>query len=210
MKELQEKLQSQGAESLSDQELLAFLLGDEVLVKQICEHYHQPLTMLCRESIARLRMVGGMGLHSAQRIAVASEWGRRCVMHAGERVDAIGSSGDVVKIFRPQLGGLKHEECWVLYLNNSNRILEQRCVSRGGIDSTVIDQRLIIKRALELLATQLIIVHNHPSGSVTPSHEDLNFTPRVRDAAKLFDIDLVDHIIISYSDHYSLRSAGEL
>ena len=110
---------------------------------------------------------------------------------------------------RPKFEGLKHEECWVLYLTSSNRLLERQRVSQGGVQATVVDHRLIIKRALELLSTQIILVHNHPSGAAEPSAADKQLTQKIKAAATLFDIRVLDHIIISREGHYSFRR-GEL
>ena len=139
-----------------------------------------------------------------------AEIGRRlsAVNNAVEEV--ITSNDDVVKIMRPLLKDLKHEECWAIYLTNSNRIIERCRISQGGIQATVVDHRLIVKRALELLSTRLIIVHNHPSGSATPSGADFDITTKIREATSLFDIQLLDHIIISATESYSFKSSGKL
>ena len=96
----------------------------------------------------------------------------------------------------------------MLYLTSSNRLIEHQRVSQGGLQATVVDYRLIVKRALELLATQLILVHNHPSGAAEPSAADKTLTNRVNDAAALFDIKLLDHIIISSEGTFSFRRSG--
>ena len=116
----------------------------------------------------------------------------------------------MVHLFRPKLQRLDHEECWVLYLTSSNRIVERQRVSQGGVQGTVVDHRLIIKRALELLATQLIMVHNHPSGAAEPSPQDKVLTERIARAAALFDIRLLDHLIISREGDFSFLSEGLL
>ena len=105
---------------------------------------------------------------------------------------------------------MQHEECWAIYLTSSNRIVEYQRVSQGGVQATVVDHRLIIKRALELLSTQIILVHNHPSGLAEPSEADKNLTLKVKDAAALFDIRLLDHVIISRESSYSFRRHGLL
>ena len=108
----------------------------------------------------------------------------------------------------PMLGALQHEECWVLYLASSGRVLERMRISQGGVQATVVDCRLIIRRALELLAVQIVLVHNHPSGSTDPSGQDQSLTERVEAAAALFDIRLLDHVIIARGAHYSFRAHG--
>ncbi len=108
---------------------------------------------------------------------------------------------------RPLVDALPYEECWALYLTSSNRVIERMRVSQGGVQATVVDHRLIVKRALELLSTQIILVHNHPSGAAEASEQDRHLTRRVADACRLFDIKLLDHIVIARSgDSYSFRS----
>ena len=114
------------------------------------------------------------------------------------------------EVFRPELEQLDHEECWAVYLSSSNRIIERQRISQGGVQGTVVDHRLIVKRALELLATQLILVHNHPSGSAEASEPDRMLTARIAQAAALFDIRLLDHIIVARAGSFSFRSAGLL
>lgn len=124
--------------------------------------------------------------------------------------DKIASSDDVVRIMRPLLKTLKHEECWVLYLTNSGRIIERNCISRGGVQATIVDPMLIAKRAVELVTPRIIVVHNHPSGSATPSGADVDITRRLKEVTTLLNIQLLDHIIISDTEHYSFKSSGKL
>ena len=168
------------------------------------------LTNIAQTQPARLRMVAGMGLRNADKIQAALEIGRRIASSPVVATDTITSSNDVVDIMRPQLNGLKYEECWAIYLTNSNRIIEQHRISQGGIQATVVDSRLVVKRALELLATRIILVHNHPSGNAVPSQADIELTAKVKEATGLFDIQLLDHIIVSSTDSYSFKSSGKL
>ena len=165
---------------------------------------------LVAEDMARLRMVGGLGLRRSQLLSAAVELGRRVAASRAQEADSIATSDDVVRLFRPQLERLSHEECWAVYLTTSNRILERQRVSQGGVQSTVVDHRLVVKRALELLSTQLILIHNHPSGTAEPSTQDKVLTERIARAAALFDIRLLDHIIISCEGDFSFRRAGLL
>jgi DNA repair protein RadC len=116
------------------------------------------------------------------------------------------SSTDAEAVFRPLFEGLNHEECWVIFLTSSARIVDRMKISQGGVQATVVDNRLIFKRALELLATQIIIAHNHPSGSNEPSQADITLTNRIKAAAALFDINLIDHLIITATGAYSFKS----
>lgn len=217
MKRLLDKLAARGPAALDDAELLALLLGEgseykpaEMLSKRLLEHYNGSLARLGRDALPRLRMVEGVGLRRAARIAAAAELGRRILTLQAAEKTSIQTSDDVIQLFRPELELLQHEECWALYLSSSNRIIERQRISQGGVQGTIVDHRLIVKRALELLATQLILVHNHPSGSAEASDADRHLTSRIAEAAALFDIRLLDHIIISRSDDFSFRSAGLL
>ncbi len=214
MLSLQEKIAIRGVESLTDAELLHLLLGElnhtAQQASEFLKHYNNSLASIAKEDISRLRMVEGIGLRSATQLKVAAEWGRRCAASSGVDQQVITSSSDVVDIFQPYFDSMKYEECWVLFLSASNRVVERYRVSQGGITATVVDHRLIIKRALELLSTQMIMVHNHPSGAVDPSGEDIELTKKVKSAAALFDISLIDHIIVSSSAYFSFRSKGIL
>lgn len=208
MSELSDKIQSRGAKSLTDTELLTALLGDASLAEAVLSEAKGLLSALAYEDLSRLRMTGGMGLRRAVTVAAAAELGRRVAALRAREADIISSSDDVVRLFRPQLENLTHEECWAVYLTSSNRILERQRVSQGGVQATVVDHRLIVKRALELLATQMILIHNHPSGAAEPSAQDKVLTERVARAAALFDIRLLDHIIISREGDFSFARAG--
>ena len=201
---------ARGAEALSDCELLALLIGDGLTAEALLAASGGSLVRMATEDMARLRMVGGLGLRRAQLLAAAVELGRRVAAARAQEADSITTSDDAVRLFRPQLERLTHEECWAVYLTASNRILERQRISQGGVQSTVVDHRLVVKRALELLATQLIIIHNHPSGTAEPSAQDKVLTERIARAAALFDICLLDHIIISREGDFSFRRAGLL
>ena len=216
MKNLHNKLSSRGALSLEDKELLALLVesaGDSRDAQQVAERMLAEcgsLSALVRLPLSRLRMVEGMGLRRAERLQLASEFGRRVAVSSTGEMDSITTDEDVVRVMRPLFEGMRHEECWVLYLTSSNRIIERHRVSQGGVQATVVDHRLIVKRALELLSTQIIMVHNHPSGAAEPSVADKHLTRKVADAAALFDIRLLDHVIISTEGDYSFRRNGLL
>lgn len=216
MASLHDLLQLRGAASLGDAELLSLLMEDGAegsleRAKDLLEACGGTLAGIGRSELARLRMTAGVGLKRASRLVVAAELGRRMVaLESAEAVQQITSSEDVIRLMRPRLAELGHEECWVLYLSSSNRVVEQMRISQGGVQATVVDHRLLIKRALELLATQLILIHNHPSGSAQPSEPDKELTRRVVEAAALFDIRVVDHLILSRGDSYSFRAHGAL
>ncbi|MBP3551128.1 MAG: DNA repair protein RadC [Alistipes sp.] len=209
MQDLREKLTLRGVKSLTDLELLAILLEDKALAEELIKECGS-LVNIANMPSSRLRMVAGLGAKRAERLQVALEMGHRVVSASNHIEEQISSSEDVIRIMRPLLKDLKHEECWAIYLTNSNRIIERSRISQGGIQATVVDHRLIVKRALELLSTRIIIVHNHPSGSATPSGADFDITKRIKEATSLFDIQLLDHIIISKTDSFSFKSNDNL
>lgn len=210
MKNLHDKLAARGTRALDDDELLALLTDDFRTAEALLAASGGSLARLAAEELSRLRMMGGLGLQRARLLLAAAEFGRRVAAAQAQETVTITGSDDVVRLFRPQLEDLAHEECWVLHLSGSNRILERQRVSQGGVDCTIVDHRLIVKRALELLATRLILVHNHPSGSAEPSPQDKVLTERLAQAAALFDIRLVDHLVIARQGHYSFCKAGLL
>ena len=209
MQDLREKLTLRGVESLTDLELLATLLEDMALAEELIKECGS-LVNIAKMPSSRLRMVAGLGMKRAERLQVALEMGHRVVSASNHIEEQISSSEDVIRIMHPLLKDLKHEECWAIYLTNSNRIIECSRISQGGIQATVVDHRLIVKRALELLSTRIIIVHNHPSGSAVPSSADFDITKRIKEATSLFDIQLLDHIIISKTDSFSFKSNDNL
>jgi len=216
MASLYDMLQLRGTGSLSDAELLALLMDDAAegsipRAEALLEQCGGTLTTVGRADVARLRMTAGVGLKRAARVAAAAELGRRMLaLEAESSVRSISSSDDVLRLMRPRMNDLPHEECWALYLSSSNRLIEPYRVSQGGVQGTVVDHRIVVKRALELLATQLILVHNHPSGTAEPSEEDKVLTRRIAEAARLFDIRLLDHLILTRNDFFSFRSKGVL
>lgn len=209
MENIRNKLTSRGVEALDDGELLALLLEDKQLAELLLSTCGGSLARLAAMPEARLRMVGGLGLRRARMLLLAAEFGRRIAAEGVGESDSIATSDDVVRLFRPQLERLTHEECWAVYLTASNHVIEQQRVSQGGVTGTVVDHRLIVKRALELLATQLILIHNHPSGTPEASAQDKALTERIAKAAALFDIRLLDHVIIARGGgDYSFRREG--
>lgn len=216
MKNLTDKLVSRGAESLTDEELIAMIVAESssddsavTLGKELLTAAGA-MTNLAECDLSRLRMMSGLGKMRAMRLKAAAEFGRRVAVAKASSYDVVLSDSDVVRIMEPQLGGLQHEECWALYLASSGRVLERMRISQGGVQATVVDCKLILKRALELLAVQIVLVHNHPSGNIQPSQQDIALTERVSQASQLFDIRLLDHVIIAKGAHYSFRGQGIL
>lgn len=203
MKELNDKVALYGAAVLSDSELLAILVEDYNLATNLLSHYS--FASLPVNNISRLRMADGLGLTRAVRLAAAVEFSRRRAIAEEEKRESIRSSTDAVNYFRPIFNGLNHEECWVVFLTSSGNVIERMRISQGGLQATIIDNRLIFKRAIELLATQMLIAHNHPSGNREPSQADIAMTRTLKAAANLFDIKLLDHIIITANGSYSFK-----
>lgn len=210
MNHITDKMDARGVQALSDEELLSLLVEDEAVARELLAAFGS-IANLAREERARLRMVGGLGQSRARRLQAAIELGRRVVAAEGDSAaEVITSSEDILRIMRPRLDGLKYEECWALYLTNSNRLIECQKVSQGGVQGTVVDHKLIVKRALELLSTRLVLVHNHPSGTADASEADRRLTRRLKEAAALFDIRLLDHLIVAREGDFSFKRAGLL
>lgn len=203
-----DKMEARGVEALTDRELLELLVEDGQLAGALLSAYGGALPRIAAEELPRLRMAGGLGLKRARMLLAAAEFGRRVMEARAAETSVVSTSDDVVRLFRPRLEHLAHEECWAVYLTSSNRIIERQRVSQGGVQGTVVDHRLIVKRALELLSTQLILIHNHPSGAAEASPQDKVLTERIARAAALFDIRLLDHVIIAREGDFSFLRAG--
>jgi DNA repair protein RadC len=205
-----EKLCQKGRSYLSDAELLAILIGtgsrDEsavCLAKRILSSANNNLNALGKISVNELMRFKGIGEAKAVTIAAALEIGRRRREESEAKVTRISCSEDVNAVFQPILGELEHEEFWILYLNNANTILHKSQLSKGGITGTLVDCRLVLKKALELGAVALILAHNHPSGILKPSEADKKLTVKLRTAAAALDIKVLDHLIIAEKAFYS-------
>ena len=213
-REIREKLIVSGAERLSDAELLAVIIREGTdalsaveLAENILADFGESLSELASADIQRIRRAAGCGTVRAVSIAAAAQLARRITAEKSLAVNIVASKEDVVKIFAP-LADLPHEEFWVLYLTSGGRIIDRAKVSQGGVSGTVVDYKLVVKRAVELLASSLILVHNHPSGVARPSRDDAAVTEPIKTAAALFDINVVDHIIISAAGAFSFAEEG--
>ena len=210
-----EKLLSKGISSLSNAELLAILIGsgtkEETAVdvsKRILNRVNNKLSELGKLNINDLKKIKGIGEARAITILASLELGRR--RNFSDAVDkfSVGSSKDVFDYFHPIVSELSYEEFWIIYLNRSNKIIDKSKLSQGGVAGTVIDIKLILKSALQKLASGIIICHNHPSGNLTPSDADINITQKIKEAAKLVDINLLDHIIVTEKEYFSFADEG--
>lgn len=209
-REIREKLVTRGAETLSDAELLSLIVegvpgSSSIELAERILKAHGSLAGLSKTELAKLRVTEGLGMKRAAVLSAVFELGARIRRQDSAAPSVVVTKDDVVALMEPHLAHLKHEEMWALYLTSSNGIIEKNKVSQGGVAALIVDYKLIVKRAVELLASSMIIVHNHPSGTLSPSVEDIEITGRVAEAAALFDIRLIDHIIISGNGAYSFR-----
>ncbi|MFX0555344.1 RadC family protein [Maribacter sp. CXY002] len=205
-----EKLIQKGRSVLSDAELIAILIGSGSrsesaveLSKRILASVNHNLNELGKLSIKQLMQFKGIGEAKAVTIAAALEIGRRRRGEESVQISKIDSSKDAFEILQPVMGELEHEEFWILYLNNSNKVLHQSQLSKGGITGTLVDVRIVMKQSLELGAVALILAHNHPSGTLKPSQADKNITQKIKTASESLDIKVLDHIIITQKDYFS-------
>ncbi|TCJ13398.1 JAB domain-containing protein [Flaviaesturariibacter flavus] len=212
-----EKLLLKGAGALSDSELLAILIGNGTrqrsaldLARDVLKVARGGIAGLGRTSINELTKVPGIGPAKALTLAAALELGRRCGAAALFERPQVSGSADVAQQLQSLLRDHRHEVFAVLYLNRANRIQRFEIISEGGITGTVADPRIILRRALEEDAVGLILCHNHPSGNLRPSRADEEITQKIRDAARLFDIRLLDHIIVSTDGYFSFADEGLL
>lgn len=214
-----EKALAHGIRSLSDAELIAILFGGGLpgmsvvdMARGILRDCDNRVDMLARLSMNELMSkYKGVGPAKAVSLAAAFELGRRNREQAEAHTDPqIRSSKDVADMMRPLVGPLEYEEFWVLMLSRANRVTYKRCISQGGTASTVVDVKLLLKRAIDCLAEGIILVHNHPSGNPRPSGEDDSLTRRIKDGAKILGINVLDHIIIAREQMYSYNDEGRL
>ena len=212
-----EKMERKGASSLSDAELIAILLragnASETAVdvaQRLLGQVNNSLNELARLSLHQFTKIKGIGRTKAITILAALELGRRRSAEGPVNRERIFSSRSVIDIFQPALADLPHEEFWVLLLNKSNRIIERVKVSQGGVGGTVVDPKLVLKHAVERLASAVIVVHNHPSGNPQPSDKDIALTEKLKNAAQLFDITLLDHVIVTDGECYSFADNGKM
>jgi len=206
-----EKMLEKGADALSNAELLAILLrtgrdGKNVIdmARELLLSGNGTLAGLAEMSIEKLCTISGIGPSKAITVAAAFELGRRASLQSAlDSAGALTSPHKVFDIMQPITKDLDHEECWVLFLNKTNRLICKERISSGGLDSTVIDLRVIVRKALDKKALAIILVHNHPSGTSLPSRADITQTQALQKALKTCDIALLDHVIIARDSYYS-------
>ncbi|WP_250630520.1 RadC family protein [Rhodoflexus caldus] len=210
-----EKLLHKGRAALSDAELIAILLGTGTtslsavdLAKQILSAADNNLYNLARFSIKDLQKFKGIGEAKAITIAAALELGRRRKETEVPKRVRIRSSRDCYEAIRPHLADIQHEEFWILLLSRANEIMQKVNISSGGVSGTVVDPKIIFKTALEHTASGLILVHNHPSGNLTPSQADIDLTAKLIAAGKVLEITVLDHLIYTDNGYFSFMDEG--
>jgi DNA repair protein RadC len=212
-----EKLLNQGRRNLTDAELMAILIGSGSttetaveLSKRILHSCTNDLNALAKLTVVELCKFKGIGEAKAISIIAALELGRRRKESDIPETNKIATSRDIFSILLPQFADLPHEEFWILLLNKANRVLNKVLISKGGQSATVVDAKIIFKAALENNAASIILAHNHPSGNLRPSQEDINLTKKIVSAAKLLDFSVLDHIIMTDKAYYSFADEGNL
>lgn len=210
-----EKLMLKGKSALSDAELIAILIGSGSrsesaveLSKRILKSVNNNLNALGKLSISQLIDFKGIGEAKAISIIAALELGRRRRTEDAVELIKITSSKMIFEIMQPIIGELAHEEFWIVYLNNSNKIISKSQLSKGGITGTLVDVRLVFKTALEMGATALILCHNHPSGTLIPSDADKHITKKLKIAGDSLEIKVLDHLIVTEANYFSFVDEG--
>lgn len=205
-----EKLLLKGRTTLSDAELIAILISSgnsEQTAVELSQHIlnscENDLSKLSRLSVEDLEKFKGIGEAKAISIVAALELGRRRRASEPSKKVKIQSSMSAYEVLQGDFQDLAHEEFWLILLKRNNEVIRKEMISKGGISGTVVDAKIIFKRALDQTASGIILAHNHPSGNLNPSEEDISLTKRVKEAGKTLDIAILDHLIITDSDYYS-------
>ena len=212
-----EKMMLKGKSALSDAELVAILIGSGsrnesavALSKRILASVNNNLSSLGKQSLAQLMEFKGIGEAKAITIAAALELGRRRKEENPLELVKVTSSKVMYQEMYPIIGELAHEEFWVVYLNNANKIIFKAQLSKGGITGAVVDVRLVFKIALEQNAVAIVLAHNHPSGKLQASEADIQVTKRIKNAGLQLDISVLDHIIVTEHSYFSFADEGIL
>lgn len=202
---------SRGAGAMSNAELLAILIGSGTKDENVLEVSNKLLKIsggklsdIASMDPGQITSVNGIGKNKYAAIAAAFELGRRCALEEpGIEKNSITNAGMVYRIMIPHMKGLDHEECWVLLLNRANYVIHKEMIGLGGITSTTVDTKIIMKKALDKKACGIILVHNHPSSNPRPGKMDMEVTSSLKKASQTFDISLIDHVIVSDDCYYS-------
>ncbi|KYG76751.1 RadC family protein [Roseivirga echinicomitans] len=205
-----EKLLLKGKAALSDAELIAILIGSGSrelsavdLSKKILSNSNNDLNTLAKQSVSELQQFKGVGEAKAISIMSALELGRRRKVFQSAKKLKISNSKDAYELMKPELTDQPVEQFWVIMLKRNNEVIQKRVISLGGVSGTVADPKVIFKKALEDLASGIILVHNHPSGNLKPSQADIKLTEKLKNAGELLEIPVLDHIIFTDDGYYS-------
>lgn len=212
-----EKMMQKGAGALTNAELIAILLQNGTrnksavdLAKELLANAHQDLSELARTGLKAMTEVKGIGMAKAITLMAALELGRRKQLSGALEKKSILNSKDAFRLLHPLLSDLPHEAFVVIYLNTAQKVLHYEQISVGGLSSTVVDVRMIMKNALQWRAANIILAHNHPSGNLKASRQDKLITEKLKQAAGFFDIHLADHLIITANSYLSFMDSGLL
>ena len=213
-----EKILLKGVCALSNAELLAIIIGsgnkDESSVElsqRILQSVGNSLNLLGKIPVKQLiSSFYGIGEAKALSITAAMELGKRRKAEAVFKRERFVSSRDIYEYFSPIMSDLPHEEFWVVFLNRSNRVIDRLRISQGGVSETVVDIKLILKESVLRLASSVVLCHNHPSGNTDPSWQDDDITKKIKDACRMLDIQVLDHLILCDDKYYSYVDEGRV
>ncbi len=212
-----EKLQLHGKQTLSNAELLAILISTGIksksaidLSREILKKCDNNLNELAKLSVKDLVKIDGIGEAKAITIVAAIELGGRRQVAEVRQKKYIGHSKDIYELFKQRIADIKHEEFWILLLNRGLKVIGEKLVGEGGVSGVTVDAKRIFKIAIDEGATSIALAHNHPSGNIKPSTEDINLTEKLIKAGKLLDIIVIDHIIVTQNNYYSFADEGAI
>ena len=204
------KLIALGSGAITDAELLGMVLGSEALAQQVLASVDNNLHDLGKLSVSDLQKMQGIGRYKAATIVAMVELGRRRGMSDIRTRPKITSSRDAFNVIAPLLADLHHEEFWIIVMDRSNKVRCRQRLSVGGTSGTVADVKMVMKLAIENRASAFIAVHNHPSGSLEPSQADIELTRKMKEAASIMEMPMLDHLIISDQGYYSFADEGNI
>lgn len=208
--DLNSKILEKGSFNMSDAEILSVIIGGRdplVKAKKLLNKADNSYAQVGR--LIYFDMVNeGLSPSQAARVIASNAYSARKKVHEYPEMNQIKCSQDIYNIMSPIIQDIPHEEFWIIYMNRSNRVIKKEMLSKGGLSGTVTDVRIILKNAINLQASGMICCHNHPSGNFNPSEADSKITIKIKEAGKIMDIELLDHIIIANKDYYSFADNG--
>jgi DNA repair protein RadC len=212
-----EKFIGKGRSALSNAELIALLLGNGTrnvsavdLGKSLLQMADNDLVALGKLKLTDLTKVKGIGMAKAVTVAAALELGRRRKAEESKLKKRLGSAREIFDFFNPEFENLSHEEFWIILLNRNLNFIRKECISKGGLTSTIVDVQQIMKQVIEYEASNVVLAHNHPSGNLKPSAQDIELTKKIKEACRLFNVTVADHLIVTDGGFYSFADEGML